>query len=135
MYALWTQSEDLSVFLAFTRSGLRLEGPTPVNIQSVRPGTVYRSTTYAILLPQFSHFCVLAKTEEDRQTFTCAHCHTPPLFERGENKLTNKGSPDTPPKGWIVLARAIWFPLVHPVMKVLARCFEESNGLYKKKKK
>ena len=30
VYALWTQSEDLSVFLAFTRSGLRLEGPTPV---------------------------------------------------------------------------------------------------------
>ena len=30
VYALWTQSEDLSVFLAFTRNGLRLEGPTPV---------------------------------------------------------------------------------------------------------
>ena len=30
VYALWTQSEDLSVFLAFTRNGLRLEGHTPV---------------------------------------------------------------------------------------------------------
>ena len=27
---LRVRSEDLSVFLAFTRSGLRLEGPTPV---------------------------------------------------------------------------------------------------------
>ena len=30
VYALWTQSEDLSVFLAFTRSGLRCGGATPV---------------------------------------------------------------------------------------------------------
>ena len=30
VYAVWTQSEDLSVFLTFTRNGLRLEGPTPV---------------------------------------------------------------------------------------------------------
>ena len=30
MYAVWTQSEDLSVFQAFTRSGLRCGGATPV---------------------------------------------------------------------------------------------------------
>ena len=34
VYALWTQSEDLSVFLAFTRSGLRCGGATPVALVS-----------------------------------------------------------------------------------------------------
>ena len=38
VYAVWTQSEDLSVFLAFTRNGLRLEGHIPVSdLASAKP--------------------------------------------------------------------------------------------------
>ena len=37
VYAVWTQSEDLSVFLAFTRNGLRLEGHTPETVTTLMP--------------------------------------------------------------------------------------------------
>ena len=60
VYALWTQSEDLSVFLAFTRNGLRLEGPTPVLLRCAKPKGA-RDRTSAYLIAHFRRLRVTVR--------------------------------------------------------------------------